>query len=620
MKSKNLIIGILILTIITIVLQSNFVISAGQSTVCAQYTKYGASCQNVPADQADTSNGYQIWQSSCQSTDICQKGICVSSQGGSCTPNSPQATCNSSGGGIWYSSSNPSDVSTVPICQSGCCFIGDQVSFTTQARCKSFSTSYGINTTFDKSINDPLVCAASAYPQAKGACVYDPSNGRTCKFTTRQDCKKISSSTFRQDFLCTNPDLGTNCAIQQKTTCIKTSSSVYFTDSCGNQANIYNANKINDIKYWSYVADSEIGKQNGVTVDIGDGSNTESSTNGYCSYSNESICRPYDKNIDTAAPTYGNNICRSVNCNSPTNLWGQLFKSTYGRTPANGESWCGLETATSVSLTKGNQGASGDFSNYNKAGNVPGSTEVLFTCTNGQITNQLEPDGPYRNKICVQNVTSNGRVSAGFIANRWADCFIQNSSKECKNTVLRDCQWIVGASTSKDDLGNPLVWDQGQDLLVPRNDQKQPLGDTIFDTRSEASCVPKYPAAFDTTTTNTCGVASRVCYVNYTQAPQESITSFWRVDTSNEGVFNAGSDGRISPAWITPRITCLGDYNDNNGGKPSINSDWQKRLSNLCQAQGDCGISVNYVNTQGANAINDIFSVVMGNSTGTKIG
>jgi hypothetical protein len=35
---------------------------------------------------------------------------------------------------------------------------------------------------------------------------------------------------------------------------------------------------------------------------------------------------------------------------------------------------------------------------------------------------------------------------------------------------------------------------------------------------------------------------------------------------------------------------------------------------------GDCGISVNYINTNGANSISSIFQVIIGNNTGEKIG
>ena len=560
------------------------------STYCAQHTIYGAWCQDVPLNQVDTNYAYS--QTSCQSTTYCQTGTCVNSQTGTCLPSS-QATCISAQGGTWYSTSP----SSTPICQVGCCLIGDQASFTTKAACNTYPSLYGINTTFDASVNSEIACIASAQPQAKGACVYDTGNGRTCTFTTRQNCKGITSSTFHQDFLCTNPTLGTNCAMTKQTTCLSTADQVYFTDSCGNQANVYDANKVNDINYWSYVAGT-----NGVILDTGDGANIESTTNGDCNYLSGSTCMPYSTTIDGGnTPVYGTNICRDVNCVSTSDQNVQLFKSQYSRTPLNGESWCGLETASSIQLEPNGHPAvtSTTFSNYDKTGNNPGDTEVLFICANGKVTTQTQAQ--YRDYICLQNrtVLDNGVQfnSAAFVYNNWITCFAQNSSKNCLNSELRDCQWITGASVLKDGNGQPLVWDQSQDLLVPSSGTD--------DSRQEASCVPKYPSGFDTSTTsNTCGAASRVCYVNYTQSVTDALTGFWRV--AGGSIFGDSKS-----------ITCLQDYNDPN--TPQIVSDWQNTLSNLCSAQGDCGISVNYVGTNGANGVSDIFQVVVSNTTGETL-
>ena len=404
MKIKNnLFIAILILGISFIILQSSPVFAQPTTTYCAQHTIYGAWCQDVPLNQVDTN--YQYSQTSCQSTTYCATGTCVNVQTGTCLP-SPQATCDPSQGGTWYSSTP----TNTPVCQIGCCLIGDQASFTTKAACNSFSTLYGTNTTFDASINNELDCISSAQPQAKGACVYDTGNGRTCEFTTRQNCKSITSSTFHQDFLCTNPTLGTNCAMTTQTTCLATADQVYFIDSCGNQANVYDANKVRDINYWSYVVGT-----NGVTLDPGNGANIESTTNGNCNYLSGSTCMPYSSTLDgTSIPAYGNNICRNVNCISASDPYVSLFKQQYGRTPLNGESWCGLETATSIQLepnghppitfNNGNTGNSftaaaatvagtiagtSGISTYSKTGNNPGDTDVLFICANGIVTPEI---------------------------------------------------------------------------------------------------------------------------------------------------------------------------------------------------------------------------------------
>jgi hypothetical protein len=589
MKTKNnLFIAILLLGISFIVLQSSSILAATAptiSTYCAQHTIYGAWCQDVPLNQVDTT--YQYSQTSCQSTTYCATGTCVNVQTGTCLP-SPQATCDPAKGGTWYSSTP----SNTPICKIGCCLIGDQASFTTKAACSSFSTLYGINSTFDASINNELDCITSAQPQVKGACVYDTGNGRTCEFTTRQTCKGIASSTFHQDFLCTNPTLGTNCAMTTQTTCIKTADQVYFMDSCGNQANVYDANKVKDVNYWSYVAGT-----NGVTLNTGSGANIESTTNGDCNYLSGSTCMPYSSTIDgTNIPAYGNNICRNVNCISTSDPYVSLFNQQYGRTPLNGESWCGLESSTSIQLEPNGHPpvTATDIANYDKTGNNPGDTDVLFICANGKVTPQI--GAPYRAQVCVQNSTIlNTGVkfySAEFVQNNWLLCFAQNSSKNCLNTANGDCQWTTGASVLKDSSGAPEVWDQNQDLLVPSSGSG--------DTRGQAACVPKYPSGFDTSAQNTCGTVNQICLVNYTQSTLESISHQW---------------------YISGPVTCLqSPYSDDNGGQPSIVPTYQTDISNLCRSMGDCGISINYIGTNGGNGVSDIMSVVTGNNTGETFG
>ena len=557
-NKQNILISLLLVSLSIIILQTS-TISAATSTVCAEHTIYGAWCQDVPMSQVDTNYPYSSG-TACASTSYCQTGTCVNTAAGTCLQ-SPQATCTSSAGGQWYSTSP----TNTPVCQLGCCQFGEQASFTTKAACFELSSLYGQNATFDSSISNEPSCLETAFPQSKGACVFDSGNGRTCQFTTRQTCNSMNNvkATFYENFLCTNPSLQTNCVPTQKTTCLSTSDQVFFTDSCGNQANIYDASRASDTNYWSYIAGT-----NGVTVNTGDGKgNIESTSNGNCNYFYGSTCMSYNASIDgNNVPQMGNNICRNINCFSTSDPYVSLFQNKYGRTPVNGESWCGMETSTSVKLEQyGNpgitvSGSSADSISINKNGNVPGGTEVLFICQNGQVTTQIGAN--YRNQVCLQNITSNGYYSAAFVANRWQDCYYQNNSQDCLDTNSRDCVWLTGLSISKSDNGVP--------------------------TGSNA-CVPKFSPGFDPSSgeNSTCNLASLACYTQFTKNGWQQI-------------FGGQSSGSSSS-------DCL-DSNEN------LNQNWANSVANFGSAIGDCGLGINYIGTNGANTQNSVFTVTTSGS------
>ena len=89
----------------------------------------------------------------------------------------------------------------------------------------------------------------------------------------------IVNGEFHAGILCSAEELATNCSPSKKTTLIDGKDEVYFVDTCGNPANIYDASKINDKSYWRTVvkkADScGFGNANG---------NAGSATCGNCNY------------------------------------------------------------------------------------------------------------------------------------------------------------------------------------------------------------------------------------------------------------------------------------------------------------------------------------------------
>jgi len=183
-------------------------------------------------------------------------------------------------------------------CSLGCCLIGDQAAFVTQVRCKKLSSFYGLETNFRTDIQDETSCIAQAQATDKGACVFEREFERTCQFTTRGECNQLSVGgetgitnvttdvTFHENFLCSAEDLGTNCGPSENTICLETKDEVYFVDTCGNTANIYDASKINEKSYWRMI----IPKEESCGFGNSDANGNDASC-GNCDYFSGSICK-----------------------------------------------------------------------------------------------------------------------------------------------------------------------------------------------------------------------------------------------------------------------------------------------------------------------------------------
>lgn len=380
-------------------------IIAANSTYCAERTKDGAWCQNVPIDKVD--QNYRYVPTSCEATSYCKLGTCVNKQEGICMENTPEKLCQqpSDGtvGGVWFDS----NVDKVPQCQLGCCLLGDQAAFVTQTRCSQLSSLYGLQTNYKTNINNEAQCIASATSSVKGACVFEKDFQRTCRFISQSDCSKISSTNsgnssveFHEGFLCSAEELATNCGPSEKTTVVDGRDEVYFVDTCGNLANIYDANRKTDQPYWTKV----IGKANSCGYNDKNG-NANSATCGNCDYYLGSTGKAYDRSIDSQSPRFGNYICRDLSC--------KYQEKNY----KHGESWC-------VSSDNGK--------------NLPGSRYFRQVCYNGQVTTEACAD--FRQETCIQDSVNNFKTAACRV-NEWQDCSAQSSQKDCENTDQRDCSW-----------------------------------------------------------------------------------------------------------------------------------------------------------------------------------
>lgn len=392
------------------------------STVCCEKTVGGAFCQNAPASQC--APGFRQVPSSCDSTSFCRAGTCYDSTEGTCLDNTPQLVCENNGG-VW-SAQRPAQ------CNLGCCVLGDQASLVSLVRCKKLSSSLGLQTNFDPSVTTEGACVAKVQSQDKGACVYDFEFQKTCKFTTRAECTAStrslngSSSTgvFFKDKLCSAEELGTICGPSQKTTCLAGKDGVYFVDTCGNPANIYDASKLTDQEYWTNVHSPSESCLPGA-------SNAGSRTCGNCNYLAGSYCRP--GNSDNGRASYGDFICANLNCVDEN-----------GNQRLHGESWCsndGASAADGVSQV--------------------GSRFFRRICMNGETV--TEPCADYRAEECIEDKiqTNAGTFSqAACRVNRWQDCLAQTDRTACENSDRRDCFWNPNVE---------LVNDTNNGVCLPQN-------------------------------------------------------------------------------------------------------------------------------------------------------
>lgn len=394
-----------IFLIITLSIFLLTLVSSAEVSYCCERTESGMWCQNAPQQNCDSS--YRITPTACESTSYCKKGCCYNSQEGTCMENSPQKNCEEQGG-VWEGTAT----CEIPQCELGCCLIGNQASFVTLTRCKRLASIYGLEINFRVDISNEIQCIATATSDVKGACVFEKEFEKTCRMTTQAECKALESKEqnvkFHKGYLCSAETLGTTCGPTKRTTCIEGEDEIYFLDSCGNLANIYDASKIESKEYWSkiYRKDESCGTND-------PNGNAESKTCGNCDYYLGSTCKSYQRG-ETNKPTYGNNICKDLSC-------------TYqGKKYKHGETWCAQSKGVDESL--------------------PGSRHFRLACYNGEVT--VEPCADYRQETCIES-DIDGFSTAACRVNMWQDCLSQDEKKDCENKDRRDCKWIGGEEDIK---------------------------------------------------------------------------------------------------------------------------------------------------------------------------
>ncbi|MBS3084761.1 hypothetical protein J4411_02510 [Candidatus Pacearchaeota archaeon] len=524
-----------------ILINTNFVYA--ENNVCCEKLKTNADgsggqwCQNAPINACDISKGLRSAPTSCESTSFCKAGTCYDSQEGICESGVSQTVCQNSEG-VW----NVKPSSEIPQCQLGCCYLGGGANLATQVRCKELSALYGVNTNFNLGITSEIECIASAGGEEKGACVYETGAERTCKMTTKSECNDLkgedsnSGVEFYEGYLCSDEDLHTNCGPSKQTTCVVGQNEVYFLDTCGNLANIYDATQATDKIYWSKIVQKEDSCNP-------DSPNANSASCGNCDFALGSTCKAYEKS-GAVKPTIGENLCKDLGC---------TFK---GKTYKHGESWCGLPEGVPLITDQENDG------NYvfngktslpdNSKENLPGSVYEKLTCYNGEVTIDNCYDG--RQKICVQDEIptpdKKGFKNAVCALNIWQDCALQTEEYNCLDRNLRSCKWL------------------------PNN---YALASQSTQGTTRGACVPLNPPGFDFWSGE--GNGDAVCSYGTISCPYEISKSLLGGYS-----FASGSECIVGPGE----------------GQRNIKPEWVAEMQNRCMSLGDCGPKMSYIGTPGA--------------------
>jgi len=552
-------------------------LSMVSAVCCERLDGDGNWCQNV-VDTGSCDSDYRVLETSCDQTSFCTLGTCVNEVEGECIEGVPQSVCDEEYSGYW----EMSDREDIPSCQLGCCTFGNNAIFVTATACTYQASCSGIPTEFDSSINDEATCILQATGDEEGACVYDVSEGRTeCGRTTRQSCMDISEdATFYEGKLCSAPELGVTCGPTDETTCYQYD--VHFVDTCGNIANIYDADyaQEGESDYWEYW--SEI--KESAPCDDGSG-NSNSETCGDCEYYLGSTCGNYQSGpTGTPRPDEGDNICISLDCGSyDTDGDGDISESEQNY--KHGEKWCGLSPSVSdvEVVDESYLNAEVDVSTEN----LPGSRYVTLECRNGEVLT-TECDG-YRNEVCAEDFydsNEDGELDVGeyrtasCIVNKWQDCVYQTTKESCEDSFNRDCTWIVGHS----------FLDEEGDFLAEDEEENSP-----------AACVPKFAPGLnfwefinetdDAPDTTNCEIASYACEVKY-----------------ESGIFGGDPEGRMNKC--VKNCYCIPGYEDGDANRkyerdkpdwhPDSYEEWIDSLNLVCTSLGDCGIKENYIGEEGA--------------------
>ena len=601
-------------------------------TVCCQKTNSGLNCQDVLEEECASESEFAL-PTACSSTGPCDPGYCYDDDEGTCLDNVPKMVCNEEGG-IWSSEKpaacglgccilgdqasfvtlvrckrlssyyglninyNP-DIQNEAQCilaaksdERGACVFEEEFEqtckMTTRSQCTAdivsdtttSDTTTSDTTTSDTTTSDTTTTATTT-STATATTTEGTSGTTTSQTSTETDSTGILQSPdgctviddkikFCPKMLCSAPELDTNCGKSEDTTCIEGKEEVYFKDTCGNPANVYDAAKIRDDNYWTYLVDKA------EACRAGD-ANINSQTCGNCNYLLGSFCSA--TNSETTKPTYGDNICIDLNC--------PASDMTNGEAKLHGESWCGFDTNRDFTFQETTQDAFTQLfdealrnvkskvpinSNF-LGGDVPvGSKFYRYICSHGEVI--VEPCADFRQEECIENNVA-GYSEAACRVNRWQDCTSIFKKLDCENSDRRDCIWMDGIEyTLMGGIANGSTIDKTSLSAAKGELAKIKTGE-----RELGACVPKIPPGLkfwgteegdNAEASGICSQANAVCPVTY----EKGLT---------------GGDWKC-----IKNCECLDQAN-------------QLKRVQLCMAIGDCGPKVNIAGQSGRKAGYKIF-------------
>jgi hypothetical protein len=439
-------------------------VSAESAVSTCVHSKTNKTCQEYLTTQCASICDGSCVPSTVDKVADCKPGTCYDSQHGICQSGSPAVLCNADGG-TWYND----PYGNIAQCNKGCCILGNNAVFMTAGECSEKSVVLGFAKDFRPEIQTEIGCIALSNSEEEGACVYEEDYENTCKFTTKTICKSLDG-TFYSGYLCSNPELKTNCKKQATAKCVDGKDGLYWFDSCGNRENIYSADKTE-----SYNAGMILPEEKSCELGTGTNPLANQKTCGNCNYLLGSICGKATSTQKLADSTI-NFVCRDLSC---TDDKGNKHKQ--------GESWCAYE------------GRIGLDSVNNRATDTVGSRHFRQSCLDGEIS--TESCGDYRTGICVQSGSGSGQSSFSSAACR------PNSAMECLNynfnNEIDKCEQNSDCFIKHVQVGNDFKFD---------------------------FCASKYPIGFDLTNDATsaqtvCGLASQSCTVTYVKKAKLLWTS-----------------------------------------------------------------------------------------------
>jgi hypothetical protein len=279
---------------------------------------------------------------------------------------------------------------------------------------------YGLPISFRLDLDSEIQCISSVRSRVLGACVFEKEFERTCLMISQGECYDMETQGTEVEFyegkLCSNAELDTNCEISERTTCVEGRDEVYFLDTCGNLANIYDSERAKDTTYWAEIMDSDL---------LCDVEENGPSKCGNCDYFEGSTCKK--AGAGDPRPTIGEYICRDLGC--------EWKNEEY----QHGETWCAQSGGVSE-IIYDKELLDNEITEILKNQNVPGSRYFRLVCYNGEVL--IEPCADYRQEICIEGEVGDFSF-ASCVANKWTDCLSQEIEEDCENRDERDCAWVV---------------------------------------------------------------------------------------------------------------------------------------------------------------------------------